>query len=119
MTELIAVLSKGQGTWGQVSGLIKKGEWKRQVEVAKLYNLLGDEKHVREIFDGAIKDGDYLKLPDYALEFLDSAVELTGDRSFLERKLPVFEEEGRFEEAAALAGELGRDDLKETYEAFI
>ncbi len=27
MTELIAVLSTGKGTWGQVSGLMKKGEW--------------------------------------------------------------------------------------------
>src|SRR3989344_4601009 len=25
--ELVALLSTGQGTWGQVSGLIKQGEW--------------------------------------------------------------------------------------------
>jgi len=25
--ELVALLSSGKGTWGQVSGLIKKGEW--------------------------------------------------------------------------------------------
>ena len=29
MTELIAVLSSGKGTWGQVSGLMKKGEWEK------------------------------------------------------------------------------------------
>jgi len=27
--ELIALLSSGKGTWGQVSGLIKKGEWEK------------------------------------------------------------------------------------------
>ncbi len=25
--ELVALLSSGKGTWGQVSGLVKKGEW--------------------------------------------------------------------------------------------
>ena len=29
MTELIALLSVGKGTWGQVSGLMKKGEWEK------------------------------------------------------------------------------------------
>jgi len=33
--ELIALLSKGKGTWGQVSGLIKYGEWEKII-------LLGD-----------------------------------------------------------------------------
>lgn len=27
--ELVALLSSGKGTWGQVSGLIKQGEWDR------------------------------------------------------------------------------------------
>ncbi len=34
--ELIALLSKGKGTWGQVSGLIKYGEWDKVI-------VLGDE----------------------------------------------------------------------------
>lgn len=29
MTQLVALLSKGEGTWGQVSGLIKRGEWEK------------------------------------------------------------------------------------------
>jgi len=29
MAELIAVLSNGKGTWGQVSGLVKRGEWEK------------------------------------------------------------------------------------------
>lgn len=34
--ELIALLSSGKGTWGQVSGLIKYGEWDKII-------LLGDD----------------------------------------------------------------------------
>ncbi|MDD5012710.1 MAG: hypothetical protein PHQ66_03660 [Candidatus Nanoarchaeia archaeon] len=34
--ELIALLSSGQGTWAQVSGLIKHGEWDKII-------LLGDD----------------------------------------------------------------------------
>lgn len=33
--ELIALLSSGEGTWGQVAGLVKRGEWEKVV-------LLGD-----------------------------------------------------------------------------
>lgn len=29
MTEFIGLLSTGKGTWGQVSGLCKKGEWEK------------------------------------------------------------------------------------------
>lgn len=31
--ELIALLSTGKGTWGQVAGLIQKGEWEKVVVV--------------------------------------------------------------------------------------
>ena len=34
--ELVALLSSGKGTWSQVSGLIKQGEWERII-------LLGDD----------------------------------------------------------------------------
>lgn len=34
--ELICLLSKGEGTWGQVSGLMKYGEWDKII-------LVGDE----------------------------------------------------------------------------
>lgn len=33
--ELIALLSSGKGTWGQVAGLMKKGEWEKVI-------LIGD-----------------------------------------------------------------------------
>jgi hypothetical protein len=32
--ELVALLSSGKGTWGQVAGLIKQGEWDKIVLVA-------------------------------------------------------------------------------------
>ncbi len=31
--ELVALLSTGKGTWGQVAGLIQKGEWEKVVVV--------------------------------------------------------------------------------------
>ncbi len=31
--ELVALLSTGKGTWGQVAGLMKKGEWERIIVV--------------------------------------------------------------------------------------
>ncbi|NPE27073.1 hypothetical protein HNV12_03665 [Methanococcoides sp. SA1] len=44
--ELIALLSTGKGTWGQVSGLIKKGEWEKVIVVgpsfAKDFTVQGE-----------------------------------------------------------------------------
>ena len=37
MTELIALLSTGKGTWGQVSGLMKKGEWEKIILVGSSF----------------------------------------------------------------------------------
>jgi hypothetical protein len=33
MVELVALLSTGKGTWGQVSGLMKQGEWEKIIIV--------------------------------------------------------------------------------------
>lgn len=33
MTELVALLSKGEGTWAQVAGIIKQGEWENIILV--------------------------------------------------------------------------------------
>jgi len=37
MVQLVALLSKGEGTWGQVSGLIKRGEWEKIVVVGSSF----------------------------------------------------------------------------------
>ncbi len=45
--ELVALLSSGKGTWGQVSGLVKQGEWDSVILVgndfAKKFSL--EKKH--------------------------------------------------------------------------
>ncbi len=45
--ELVALLSTGKGSWGQVSGLIKRGEWENIIligdDFASKFNT--DEKH--------------------------------------------------------------------------
>ena len=47
--ELVALLSTGKGTWGQVAGLIQKGEWEKVIVLgptfAKEFNVHG------EVFD--------------------------------------------------------------------
>lgn len=35
--ELVAILSRGEGTWGQVAGLIKKGEWEKIIILGPSY----------------------------------------------------------------------------------
>jgi hypothetical protein len=35
--ELIAILSTGKGTWGQVAGLMKKGEWEKIILLGPSY----------------------------------------------------------------------------------
>ena len=35
--ELVALLSTGKGTWGQVSGLMKKGEWENIIVLGPIY----------------------------------------------------------------------------------
>lgn len=35
--EFVALLSTGQGTWGQVSGLIKNGEWDKIILIGEKY----------------------------------------------------------------------------------
>ncbi len=37
MAQLVALLSKGEGTWGQVSGLIKRGEWEKVIVIGDSY----------------------------------------------------------------------------------
>jgi len=44
--ELIALLSSGKGTWGQVSGLINQGEWEKVVLIGDAFskNFTSDKK---------------------------------------------------------------------------
>jgi hypothetical protein len=53
MAQLVALLSKGEGTWGQVAGLVKKGNWDRVILVgssfAKNFNIEGAEYEFVEV----------------------------------------------------------------------
>jgi hypothetical protein len=53
--ELIALLSTGKGTWGQIAGLIQKGEWEKVIVVgpafAKEFTVHGEPFDFIE-FDG-------------------------------------------------------------------
>jgi hypothetical protein len=63
--ELIALLSTGKGTWAQVSGLIKHGEWDK-------ITLLGDDfanKFTSEVEFEFIKVNLDAKLKDLKTEF--------------------------------------------------
>jgi hypothetical protein len=64
MTSLIAVLSSGKGTWGQVNNLIKLGEWERvylvcnefsyenfEISSQKIIKLKIDEKNPQKSID--------------------------------------------------------------------
>lgn len=53
MAQLVALLSKGEGTWGQVAGLIKKGKWDKVILIgssfAKKFNVEGAEYEMIEV----------------------------------------------------------------------
>jgi len=55
--ELVALLSSGKGTWGQVSGLAKKGEWDNIIlignEFAKKFTLENKHEFI-EIKEGSV-----------------------------------------------------------------
>ncbi|UZE93773.1 MAG: hypothetical protein IB618_03325 [Candidatus Pacearchaeota archaeon] len=50
--ELIALLSSGKGTWGQVAGLINRGEWDKTILV------------ISDFFKSIIKNFDFSKKAD-------------------------------------------------------
>lgn len=68
--ELIALLSRGEGSWGQVSGLIKKGEWEKII-------LLGPSF------------ASEFKLNGFAFDFIeyDSDLPLVDLKEFFSKKL--------------------------------
>jgi hypothetical protein len=53
MAQLVALLSKGEGTWGQIAGLIKKGKWDKIILIgtsfAKNFNIEGAEYEMIEV----------------------------------------------------------------------
>ncbi|PIN89673.1 hypothetical protein COU57_05625 [Candidatus Pacearchaeota archaeon CG10_big_fil_rev_8_21_14_0_10_32_14] len=52
--ELVALLSSGKGTWAQVSGLIKQGEWEKII-------LIGDD-FARDNFNSIDSKTEFIKV---------------------------------------------------------
>jgi len=73
--ELVALLSSGKGTWGQVSGLIKQGEWENIIlvgdEFARKFVL--EKKH--EFIE--IKESSLIKMKQDILEKLKGKIKGT------------------------------------------
>lgn len=53
MAQLVALLSRGEGTWGQVSGLVKRGKWEKIILVGssfgKNFNIEGESYEFVEV----------------------------------------------------------------------
>jgi hypothetical protein len=73
--ELVAFLGQGQGTWGQVAGVIKQGEWDNIIligdEFAKKFNV---EKNFEFI---EIKSASILELKNEILKKLQGKIKGT------------------------------------------
>jgi len=58
--ELIALLSTGKGTWGQVAGLINHGDWEKIILIgdsfAKQFKTEKETEFIQVEFDKRIKD---------------------------------------------------------------
>ena len=58
--ELVALLSSGKGTWGQVSGLMKQGEWEKIILIGDAFskNFTSEKKfeYVQVDFTKGLKE---------------------------------------------------------------
>jgi len=62
--ELVALLSAGKGTWGQVAGLVKRGEWEKIIFITPLFfkskvgefDFSRDAEVISVDFDAGIKE---------------------------------------------------------------
>jgi tetratricopeptide (TPR) repeat protein len=90
----------------------------RQKELAKLFEAIGDKAPIGGIYSVRIDRG--LKErwnPSNILNEINEGYKLTGDIIFLEKKLILLEQEGKYDEAEKLAAELGRHELADAYSA--
>jgi len=86
--ELIALLSTGKGTWGQVSGLMKHGEWDKIIVLGD--DFAKDFKHEKEF--EFIKVGLDAKLTDLKEDFSEK---LKGKINGTEVALTIASGDGR------------------------
>jgi len=86
-------------------------------EMAYLYHVIGETNAVRDIYieriETRIRERHH---PSNTEQDINKAIELTGDRTtFMEKRLLLHESQGEYEQASALAGELGKPELAEKY----
>jgi len=77
LMELVALLSEGKGSWAQVSGLIKQGEWDNILllgnDFARKFTVDGNKKY--EFIE--IKDLNLIELKQQILEKLKNKIKGT------------------------------------------
>ena len=86
--ELVALLSTGKGSWAQVSGLMKYGEWDKIIVLGD--NFAKDFKHEKKFY--FIKVDLSQKLKDLKEEFLEK---LKGQFSGTEVALSIASGDGK------------------------
>ncbi len=73
--ELVALLSSGKGTWGQVSGLVKQGEWDNIIlignDFAKKFNVEKEHEFIE------IKESSLIEIKKEILEKLKNKIKGT------------------------------------------
>ncbi|KYK26764.1 hypothetical protein AYK26_04795 [Euryarchaeota archaeon SM23-78] len=100
----------------QVKASDRYYEFDRSEEMAKLYHAIGETDAVRNIYaeriDTRIRERHH---PSNALNDIKKAIEFTGDQSFREKELDIFERQREYQKAASLATELGKPELAQVY----
>ena len=88
----------------------------RSEELARLYHAIGEIEPIREIYneriDIRIRKGHH---PSNTLNDIKKVIEMTGDTSFREKELGIYEIQGEYQKAANLANELGKPELAQMY----
>jgi len=91
-------------------------EFDRPEEMAGLYHAIGETDAVRNIYseriDTRIREGGR---PSNTLNDIRKIIELTGDNTFREKELALYERQKEYDKAEILATELGKPELAETY----
>lgn len=86
--------------------------------LATMYHLVGDVEQSIAIFMNTINEHLRLNLrPESTKALINTAFAVTDDMRFREKELALLENQKDYRKAAALARELGKTDLAETYEA--
>jgi len=100
----------------EVESDARYSDFKRPYEMAALFHTIGETEQVRQIYEDRInqriEQGHH---PSHALIEIKKAIELTGDTTFREKEIDIHERQQDYGKAAALAEQLGKPELAQTY----